>query len=943
METLLKQSLDKTGSCMIKEEKRLKRLPNKKKPKPKKKGQVIALCRNGKKGVPKKVKSVLRDFGLRARHSMTFILNNEDLTIESARKLQEVKPFTFWGVPSFKNVYNLVHKKAVFVDKEAAVKKVVLSDNMLIEKHLGDLGVICTEDLAHVIHTGGKGFDEVMRRLAPVNMGDSKKVPHVSEQIGCRTKRHAAANNSLQCRVAQRCPAQLIRGKLPHLERLDGSEAQERAWRIICCQSIDCAMALRSLLLLLVARAAAVSVDELAKWFESAQGFDYFSDAARKLAEQAGWWSMCCRQPERIPRLVWSTQSSQHKELEGSSDELVQISEKPIPCAVPPSLQEAPILTQCDVSVQDLTKLKAAMYDTSALDLSMDFCKQNLLPLAKQHVDPDELTKMYGILYGMREVDLSRSQAQTRSIELVKAYAEADQVKALFQTLDSMSGINLPKSEAQAKSLELGKLGCDPVALTNSFKAAQGSKDQRLKDASDSAMRANLNGEARRYAKDGQIYSVKDELQSCGKWKDVDSYQSKPSFLFDRMGLSHEFQDYYKDTYRQEWANGVPEMKMARDGKAYTVSQYRIYYAGNWENEWHAASPATQQRLAEDGKPYTVAEFVQYYKDDWQTKWRAAPELPCKECRTQVWRHVGRRHRQDCYELSVHMQIKDDEGQHATMPRPLGKRCPVLQALTLKIDLLAGGKRKLPYFGVHLLWRFKEEENGYLGQIDEEMADDLWSIRFDLIKEWQDSNWRLREPALMQHVQLTGRKRFILFPPEAQSMVDLDAPDDVRFPQWSGASGYMVELEAGEALYIPPVSQRHNVILAMWFFEHFPLSAGVSVGLSGDTGSGYHDRVKPKASAVEMCIFCSERDAWATPRLRVHSTKDSEFPRISAQLLDARRPGTLEAKDVRIGETLQQIHEAKSKVQGFLHKGLGNTAEKWAQCTMCIRAHFSAV
>ena len=25
-----------------------------------------------------------------------------------------------------------------------------------------------------------------------------------------------------------------------------------------------------------------------------------------------------------------------------------------------------------------------------------------------------------------------------------------------------------------------------------------------------------------------------------------------------------------------------------------------------------------------------------YYKDDWQTKWRAAPELPCKECRTQV-------------------------------------------------------------------------------------------------------------------------------------------------------------------------------------------------------------------------------------------------------------------------------------------------------------------
>lgn len=75
-------------------------------------------------------------------------------------------------------------------------------------------------------------------------------------------------------------------------------------------------------------------------------------------------------------------------------------------------------------------------------------------------------------------------------------------------------------------------------------------------------------------------------------------------------------------------------MKMARDGKAYTASQYRIYFGANWEAEWHAAGPATQQRIAEDGKAYTVPEFVQYYKDDWQSKWRAAPELPCKECHT---------------------------------------------------------------------------------------------------------------------------------------------------------------------------------------------------------------------------------------------------------------------------------------------------------------------
>jgi len=308
---------------------------------------------------------------------------------------------------------------------------------------------------------------------------------------------------------------------------------------------------MRALLALFVAGAAAVSVDELSKWFESAEGFNYMSSDAQKLAQQ-----------------------------------------------------EAPILTQCDVSVEDLASLKKVLYSTSSLDLSMDWCKNNLLSLAKQHVDPKELGKMYAVLYSTRGVDLPKSEAQSRSIEMVKAYAEADQVQALFDFLYSMRGANLFKSEAQAKTLELGKAGCDPVALTNSFAAAQGTKEQRLQQATSSAIRANLNGEVKKYAKDGQIYTAK------------------------------EFQDYYQDSYMKEWANGVPEKKMAEDWKAYTASQYRIEYQKYWENYWHKASTATQRRLAEDGKVYTVPEFVQFYKDDWQTKWRAAPELPCQECHT---------------------------------------------------------------------------------------------------------------------------------------------------------------------------------------------------------------------------------------------------------------------------------------------------------------------
>lgn len=68
-----------------------------------------------------------------------------------------------------------MHKKALFRDADSENGFTVLSDNVLIEKHLGDLGVLCTEDLAHVIHTGGKAFKEVTNRLLPVPLGNAKK------------------------------------------------------------------------------------------------------------------------------------------------------------------------------------------------------------------------------------------------------------------------------------------------------------------------------------------------------------------------------------------------------------------------------------------------------------------------------------------------------------------------------------------------------------------------------------------------------------------------------------------------------------------------------------------------------------------------------------------------------------------------------------------------
>ncbi|CAE7942899.1 hif1an, partial [Symbiodinium sp. KB8] len=307
----------------------------------------------------------------------------------------------------------------------------------------------------------------------------------------------------------------------------------------------------------------------------------------------------------------------------------------------------------------------------------------------------------------------------------------------------------------------------------------------------------------------------------------------------------------------------------------------------------------------------------------------------------------------------------------------------------------SGGKRKLPYFGIHLLWRFKEEENGFLGPIGPEMADDLWSIHFDVIKEWQEMNvlplvqrfylfaglggtlyhchYDL-QPNL--HVQLTGRKRFILFPPEdwphlypfpvhhdldRRSMVDLDAPDGDHFPGWQNAHGYMVELEPGEALYIPPYWWHHvqsltpeTTSMAMWFFEHYPLSSGVSYGVGPRCEDvvlmrdieEYIGKHFPDAPGEEDCTKARPIKAkqvaafarWMLPRLGAAGEQPQPPPGLTVAaeevevaldfLREVEVNGLVDDKTFQWG-VLRQQGEVKSRVDELLVKliGLCNASE----------------
>lgn len=258
--------------------------------------------------------------------------------------------------------------------------------------------------------------------------------------------------------------------------------------------------------------------------------------------------------------------------------------------------KEAWILTQCDVTITDLKALQTVLYSPSVLDYSKAELQSKLLLLAEQHVSPDDLKSMYSVLYQSSSLDLSRPVAKESTITLVKQFAEHSQIKDLYDVLKKL----VSKADAQKWTLVLGQDGCDPVALKNSYAA---SKDWT--SASKSCLRANLNGEAKRYAKDGAAYSAV------------------------------EFEHYYGDTYLDEWRAAPIEKRVANDGKAYTASQFRSFFSSSWEQKWGAAAVATQQRIAADGKTYSIAEFLSYYKDDWQARWEEAPEVSCKECNSQ--------------------------------------------------------------------------------------------------------------------------------------------------------------------------------------------------------------------------------------------------------------------------------------------------------------------
>merc|ERR1712032_53487 len=79
---------------------------------------------------------------------------------------------------------------------------------------------------------------------------------------------------------------------------------------------------------------------------------------------------------------------------------------------------------------------------------------------------------------------------------------------------------------------------------------------------------------------------------------------------------------------------GEEKKFLTHDMRAYTAVEFLDYFGKDkWSSKWSQASEATQLRMARDGNIYTVSEFLGYYKNGWQQEWWTAPEVRCKECK----------------------------------------------------------------------------------------------------------------------------------------------------------------------------------------------------------------------------------------------------------------------------------------------------------------------
>ncbi|XP_045384546.1 60S ribosomal protein L7-like 1 [Lemur catta] len=130
---------------------------------PDKHSLAFAVCIQRINGVSSLVQKTIARLRLKKIFSSVFVR----VTLQSLKLLRMVEPYVTWGFPNLKSVCELILKCGQAKVKN---KTISLTDNTVIEEHLGKFDVICLEDLIHEIAFPGKHFQEISWFLRPFQL-----------------------------------------------------------------------------------------------------------------------------------------------------------------------------------------------------------------------------------------------------------------------------------------------------------------------------------------------------------------------------------------------------------------------------------------------------------------------------------------------------------------------------------------------------------------------------------------------------------------------------------------------------------------------------------------------------------------------------------------------------------------------------------------------------
>merc|ERR1711865_432060 len=131
-------------------------------------GKIVFVIRiRGIIGLAPKTKKILQLLRLRQIHNGVFLRMNK----ATLHMLRLVEPYVAYGYPNVKSVRELIYKRGFGkVNKQ----RIPLTNNNIIEKVLGEKGIICIEDLIHEIVTCGPAFKAANNFLFPFKLSSPK-------------------------------------------------------------------------------------------------------------------------------------------------------------------------------------------------------------------------------------------------------------------------------------------------------------------------------------------------------------------------------------------------------------------------------------------------------------------------------------------------------------------------------------------------------------------------------------------------------------------------------------------------------------------------------------------------------------------------------------------------------------------------------------------------